>query len=319
MSSAPETDVLIVGGGPAGLAAAIASRQKGLLVMVADRAHPPIEKPCGEGLMPDAVDALRELGVTISPDHSFPFRGIRFLAPGTSVSANFPSGYGWGVRRAVLHQLLVDRAASDGVQFLWNARVSSISVEGTTVDDRLIRSRWIVGADGQNSYVRRWADLDASDGSRRRFGFRQHYLIKPWSDCVEVYWGKGFQFYITPVSHEEVCVVLISRNRHLRIGGALTDFPDLSAHLKSAQQTGVEQGAVSVSRSYRQVFSGHIALVGDASGSVDAVTGEGLCLAFRQGGEPRWRTGQWWPRGVCGRPPAADAPPVFHGRRHAFA
>src|SRR5438105_7308201 len=45
------TDVLVIGGGPAGLTAAIAARLKGFDVAVADAAHPPIDKACGEGLM----------------------------------------------------------------------------------------------------------------------------------------------------------------------------------------------------------------------------------------------------------------------------
>ena len=53
-----ETDVFVIGGGPAGLAAAIAARQQGLRVLVADGAKPPIDKACGEVLMPDAITAL---------------------------------------------------------------------------------------------------------------------------------------------------------------------------------------------------------------------------------------------------------------------
>jgi flavin-dependent dehydrogenase len=277
-----DTDVFIVGGGPAGLAAAIAARCKGLRVMVADWSLPPIEKPCGEGLMPDSLAALRQLGITIGAEHAFPFRGIRFLAPGTSASASFPSGCGLGMRRPVLHQLLADRAADAGVRFLWGARVSGINREGVVVNGGLVRSRWIVGADGQNSHVRRWAGLDALHTYKRRFCFRRHYRTAPWSDCVEIYWGSGFQFYVTPVGPREVCTVLISRDRCLRIDRALEACPELKERLKGASAAGAERGAVSLSCQLKHVAGERVALIGDASGSVDAVTGEGLCLAFQQ-------------------------------------
>ena len=132
-------DVFIVGGGPAGLAAAIAARLKGFDVAVADAAQPPIDKACGEGLMPDSLDALRRLGVTLDPEQSFAFRGIRFIGDGGTVAADFPRDCGIAVRRIRLHQALIDRAQEVGVKLLWRTRV-------TGIDD--IRARWIVGADG---------------------------------------------------------------------------------------------------------------------------------------------------------------------------
>ena len=277
-----ETDVFIAGGGPAGLAAAIAARERGLSVVVADACHPPIEKPCGEGLMPDALAALRRLGVTIGPEASYPFSGIRFLGGDAVAEASFPDGCGLGVRRPALHQLLVDRAAEAGASLCWNTRVSRICAEGVVLDGGVVRSRWIIGADGVNSRVRLWAGLDRCTHDTSRFGFRQHYRVAPWSDCVEIYWGDTGQFYITPVSRQEICAVFLSRDRHLRIDDALPKFPELQARLRGAGATDAERGAISISRRFHSVVRGRVALIGDASASVDAVTGQGLCLAFRQ-------------------------------------
>ena len=87
-----ETDVFVIGGGPAGLAAAIAARQRGFDVMVADGALPPIDKPCGEGLMPDGLCALADLGVTIPPEESYPFRESAFSVQGLRSTPVFRRG-----------------------------------------------------------------------------------------------------------------------------------------------------------------------------------------------------------------------------------
>ena len=125
-----ETDVFIVGGGPAGLAAALAARRSGLDVVVADRAQPPIDKACGEGLMPDGVAALRQIGVTLGLEHGFPFRGIRFLDDELEAEASFPNSFGLGIRRTLLHRILTERAQDAGIVTCWNTRIEASILQG---------------------------------------------------------------------------------------------------------------------------------------------------------------------------------------------
>ena len=275
------TDVFVIGGGPAGLAAAIAARARGLEAVVAETAAPPIDKACGEGIMPDGVAAARALGIRLEAAGARAFRGIRFREGGIVVEAEFPSGAGLGIRRTALHQLLARHAEECGVRLAWGARVAGIAARGVETGEGPVRARWIVGADGGDSMVRRWAGLDARVRESRRYGFRRHYRIAPWTDFMDMHWSDGCQLYVTPVSASEVCVALLSGDPRLRLDDALPRFPEVQRRLCGAEPASTERGAVTASRWLRKVIRGNVALVGDASGSVDAITGEGMCLLFQ--------------------------------------
>jgi flavin-dependent dehydrogenase len=276
------TDLLIIGGGPAGLATALAARRRGLDVTVVDAERPPIDKPCGEGIMPDGLAAARALGLDFDGLPARRFPGIRFCDGAVSVEASFQRGPGLGIRRTVLHQALIDYAAQAGVRLAWNTAVTGIEGQRIHAGSQNLAARWIVGADGGHSRVRRWTGLGLCHGQSLRYGFRRHYRVAPWSELMEIHWGNHCQLYITPVADDEVCVVLISRDPHLRLGEALAQFPGVARRLENLGALPGERGAVSASRRLRAVWRGNVALVGDASGSVDAITGEGLCLLFQQ-------------------------------------
>jgi flavin-dependent dehydrogenase len=84
------------------------------------------------------------------------------------------------------------------------------------------------------------------------------------------------------VARNEVCVAVISRDSKLRLDEALDDFPELSGHLRKVEPVSAEMGALSVSRRLKSIHRNNVALIGDASGSVDAITGEGICVSVKQ-------------------------------------
>jgi 2-polyprenyl-6-methoxyphenol hydroxylase-like FAD-dependent oxidoreductase len=277
-----DTDVVIVGGGPIGLAAAIAARQNGLAVVLADRAAPPIDKACGEGLMPDGVAALRQLGVNFPASQGAPFRGIRFVEDRLSAQALFRHGPGHGLQRPQLHRLLVERAQALGITLRWQSHVQVLASNVVAIDGYSVRCRWIVGADGMHSPLRRSLAIEPRWHAATRIGLRQHYRLVPWTDLVEVHWHRLGQAYVTPVAPDRICVAVIGAAGALDMASLAECFPTLAQRLRGAPAADAPRGSPSTSTTWHHVTSDNFALVGDASGAVDAVTGEGMALGFRQ-------------------------------------
>jgi menaquinone-9 beta-reductase len=277
-------DIFIVGGGPAGLATAILAAQQGMRVAVADHNRPPIDKACGEGLMPDTLAAMKTLGLALDYDEAVPFRGIRLRCANslTSVEAEFSHGLGFGLRRTALHAKLVERAAGLGVELLWGSRVTLADAGQVLCEGQPVHSEWVIGADGESSPFRSWAALEPTRYEQIRFAARQHFRGTPWTDFVEVYWARNFQIVVAPVAFDELCVAVTSRRPGLRFGDVFAQVPPLARRLSSLSPLGKLRGARTALRRLRRVSRGRYALVGDASGSVDPLTGEGIGLAFQQ-------------------------------------
>jgi flavin-dependent dehydrogenase len=232
--------------------------------------------------MPDGVLALGRLGVDLTGLAEAPFEGIRFVDAAGETSARFPMGTGLGMRRSVLHGALIAKAESLGVRLEWGTPVQAIRQGEVVAGGRTIHSRYVVCADGQNSSLRAMVGLGAERVYRRRYGFRTHYRVRPWSPYVEVHWADCGQVYVTPVGVEDLCVVLITSGRSLRPDDVLPLFPELQGRLAGHQPSDRSVGGVTVTRRLRAVSRGDVALLGDSSGSADAVTGDGLSLAFLQ-------------------------------------
>jgi flavin-dependent dehydrogenase len=307
-------DVLVVGGGPVGLAAAIHCALAGLSVTVAEPRAAPVDKACGEGVMPAAVRRLAALGVT--PD-GHPLRGIRYLDAVHQADAPFRHGDGLGVRRTVLHAALAARAAALGIPVI-PARVTTLERHAGHVAAAGVEARYLVAADGLHSTIRRVLERETPAGPGRvprqavpRYGLRRHYRVAPWTDLVEVHWAPRAEAYVTPVSADVVGIGLLFARPHNDGPGRdgpgrdgpgrdgpggdepggdgpggfaarLSDFPALRDRLGDAAPASEVRGAGPMRQHVRRRVYGRVLLVGDASGYVDALTGEGIGVGLAQ-------------------------------------
>jgi flavin-dependent dehydrogenase len=269
-------DLVVAGGGPVGLAAALHARARGLTVTVVEPRATPVDKACGEGLMPAAVAGLAALGV-----HPVgrPFVGIRYVGPDRAVAARFRAGAGLGVRRTLLHAALAERARAVGVTVETGA-VREVRQDDRGVDVDGVRARYLVVADGLHSPLRRSLGLDAPVGGPRRYGLRRHFVVAPWSPYVEVHWSPSAEAYVTPVADAMVGVAVLSGQDKAPYDDALGAFPALRARLRTAEPAGPVRGAGPLRQRAASPRLGRVLLVGDAAGYVDALTGEGIAVGL---------------------------------------
>ena len=269
-------DLLVVGGGPVGLATALYAARAGLDVGVIERRDGVIDKACGEGLMPGAVAALADLDVRLE---GRPITGIRYLGGASVAEARFRHGSGLGVRRTTLHLALSRAVLAAGVKTEQRA-VSVVEDQGdhVTVDGE--PTRYLIAADGLHSRVRRLLGLDAPVTRHRRYGQRCHVAVDPWTSLVEVHWAPSGEAYVTPVGDQQVGIAVLSNERR-QLAALVADFPTLIDRLAGRPIAEVRGAGPLRQRSRRRV-AGRVLLVGDAAGYVDALTGEGIALGLAQ-------------------------------------
>jgi len=270
-------DLLVAGGGPAGLATALHAARAGWQVEVWDPRSGTIDKACGEGLMPGALAALHALGVD-PPGREL--CGVRYAAGDRMATADFRHGPGRGIRRTTLHAELTEAARAAGVRLEQRA-VRAVDQDDHGVRVEEVRARYLVAADGLHSPLRRRLGLAVPAPRHARFGLRRHFTVAPWSPYVEVHWAPRAEAYVTPVGHHLVSVAVLGASK-AAYATHLEAFPTLRRRLEGAAPASDVRGAGPLRQGARSRVAGRVLLVGDAAGYVDALTGEGLALGFAQ-------------------------------------
>ncbi len=293
--------MVVVGGGPAGAACALALVRAGLDVTIVERQVFPRRKACGEYLNGGAVAALDALGVGDAVRAiARPLRGIRLIPPGTAaIELPFP-GPALACERALLDDVLLTAARDAGATVLRGhvedlvrdgTRVSGVVVRDEAGERRPFDARFVVGADGAGSIVARKLGFDIARRGVKRFAVGGHY--RGFGDLdghVEMYVGTGAYFAINPLASDRSNVMVVVRSGDLATwSGAVDDGMRGKAaalgrghrSFAGAERLGPRVSVGPLAFDVRAVAAEGVVLVGDAAGFLNPFTGQGVFLALR--------------------------------------
>ncbi|MEP6780729.1 MAG: NAD(P)/FAD-dependent oxidoreductase [Gemmatimonadaceae bacterium] len=313
-SDSLKTQVLVVGGGPAGSSAAWHLANYGLDVTLVDRARFPRDKPCAEYLSPECARILSSMGALsyIEQAGAAHLTGMLIkTASGAAIRGEFVARHGFrGFRdsglalpRISLDAILLDRARDAGVKVIEGAKVESMLLDGNNcvganvrMDGgvREFRAKLVIGADGLRSVVARRLKLAHTSRYPRRFAFVAHYRnVADISSLGEMHVARDGYLGLADVGNGLVNIALVVPRKH---GTGLTETPDdflsrwINTHPElcnrfcNAERVGPVKVTGPFASHAKVAWTHGAALVGDAADFFDPFTGEGIYAAL-SGGE----------------------------------
>lgn len=303
--------VIVVGAGPAGAAVAALLAERGVDVLVLERAKFPRPKLCGEYLSPEVGRVLDRLGVLKAIDGAAtPLGGMRITAPdGTTVVGTYRAIGPWrpyhdhalALGRTTLDHFLAERLRTLPLDFREDVRVTDVLCRGSQVvgveavdsdgTPRVFRASLVIAADGRMSviahrlglrrphYLRRMALVTYVSGLADRGGFGEIFVDPP--DYA----------ILNPIAPDRVNLSLVVPLAHARPwSGRLESFfaarvkqlPHLARRLAGGRWEMPVRALGPLAYRVRRPRHGGVMLIGDAGGFYDPFTGEGVYRALHE-------------------------------------
>jgi flavin-dependent dehydrogenase len=299
------TDILIIGGGPAGSTTALYLSQLGFDITLVEKKVFPREILCGEFLSKEVTDILKDLNlfddfISLNPNKLKSFRAVDESGIELVSDLNFDA---YSMKRSVFDLFLLEKAKSRNVKVIQPAEFISTTkthlgfiseIEDDTGQIIQIKSKLVIAAYGKQNILDKKLQRDFADKKSKLNGVKFHLpvrlLIHPFANEIRIYTNDKLYCGINQVSDDEITICFLenrkqskipSRERLLEVINSNMQFEKVfKADAIDFIKTAILYGTGNIFFGKREVVENGIIMVGDAARVISPLAGDGIGMAM---------------------------------------
>ena len=291
-------DVVLIGGGLAGLAAALDLAGRGHRVVVVERKQYPFHRVCGEYVSHEVSPYLRRLGADPAPLGPATLTTFLLSSPaGRTLGSPLDLG-GFGVSRYQLDDFLYKLALARGVEFILPATVADVAFDAaagrhtlTLADGRQLTARLVLGSYGKRSALDRQLDRPFFAQRSPYLGVKHHLRLPGFArDVIALHNFRDGYAGISAIEEDKLCFCYLTTRDNLKASGGtianleaevLAQNPHLADILRHAERLYAQPEVINeISFAPKQPVEQHLLMLGDAAGLITPLCGNGMAMAL---------------------------------------
>ncbi|MCD0472463.1 NAD(P)/FAD-dependent oxidoreductase [Flavobacterium sp. JAS] len=287
-----DTDVIIVGGGLAGLTAAIDLSQKGLKVILIEKSDYPKHKVCGEYISNEILPYLLSLGVDVSELHPTNISKFEFTSSnGKIVTAKLPLG-GFGISRYVLDNFLYQKALANNCAII-KENVTDLSfcndVFTITTPNQILSAKIVLGAFGKRSNIDQVLARNFISKKSPWLAVKAHYSGDLDNNLVALHNFNGGYCGVSKVENDIINICYLADYATFKQYKNIEDYQQnilyKNKHLKSVFENSklLFDKPITISQisfDKKQPVENHLLMIGDTAGLIHPLCGNGMAMAI---------------------------------------
>ncbi|MGL2986054.1 NAD(P)/FAD-dependent oxidoreductase [Flavobacterium sp. RSSA_27] len=287
------TEIVIIGGGLAGLTAGIHLSQKGFTVIIIEKNDYPKHRVCGEYISNEVKPYLESLGIPIQNAYPTSITQLEFATLfGASLHQKLPLG-GFGISRYTLDYLVYQKAIASGCTIIKNNVATCVFEENqfivTTQDEVQYKAKIVLGAYGKRANLDHYLNRSFIQKTSPWLAVKNHYQGNFPDDVVGLYHFKGGYCGVSKVENDLINICYIANYKYFKRYKNLDDFAKAilfkNKKLKHILETSVPvfEKPLTISQisfEKKEPVSAHLLMIGDTAGLIHPLCGNGIAMAI---------------------------------------